>query len=58
MVVKIICLLNNVSGSISNEFGPNYIKEVSLKGSVFDFLVDYCFNEESGILSIHKHLMV
>ena len=45
-------------GSISNKFGAIGYREVSLKGNVYDFLVDYGAIDKSNILSIHKYLMV
>ena len=45
-------------GSISNRFGATVSKEVSLKGNVCNFLVDYNTIDKSGILNIHKYLMV
>ena len=37
---------------------PNYIKDISLKGHVYDFSVDNSGIDKSEILSIHKYLMV
>ena len=45
-------------GSKSNEFDPNYIKELSFKGNVYDFSVDYNAIDKFDILSIQKYLMV
>ena len=44
-------------GSISDEFNSNDIKEVSLKGNVFDFPVDCNAIDKYDILRIHKYLM-
>ena len=41
-------------GSLSNKFDFNDIKEVSFKGNVYDFLVDYNVFDKSDILNIHK----
>ena len=41
-------------GSLSNKFYFNDIKEVSFKGNVYDFLVDYNVFDKSDILNIHK----
>ena len=45
-------------GSISNKFDSNDIKEVTFKGSVYDFSVDYNVTDKSDILNIHKYLMI
>ena len=45
-------------GSISNGFGATESREVSLKGNVYDFSVDYNAIDKSDILNIHKYLMV
>ena len=45
-------------GSISNKFGSNDIKQVSFKGIVYDFSVDYNAIDKSDIFSIRKYLMV
>lgn len=41
-------------GNLSNKFDFNDIKEVSFKGNVYDFLVDYNVFDKSDILNIHK----
>ena len=41
-------------GSISNEFDRVDTKEVSFKGNVYDFSVDYEAIDKSNILNIHK----
>ena len=41
-------------GSLSNKFDFNDIKEVSFKGNVYDFLVDYNVFDKSDILNIHN----
>ena len=43
-------------GSTCNKF--NEIEEVSFKGNVYDFSVDYNATGKSNILNIHKYLMV
>ena len=45
-------------GSISNGFGAAKFIEVSLKGNVFDFSIDYSATDNSDMLDIHKYLMV
>ena len=45
-------------GSLSNKFDFNDIKEVSFKGNVYDFLVNYNAFDKSDILSIHKIFML
>ena len=45
-------------GSISNKLVCIDSKEVSLKGNVFDFLVDYNSNDKCSILNILKYLMI
>ena len=45
-------------GSLSNKFDFNDIKEVSFKGNVYDFLVDYNDFDKSDILNIHKIFML
>ena len=44
-------------GNISKDWSTNNIKKTSLKGSVYDFSVDYDAIEISNILDIHKYLM-
>ena len=44
--------------TISNGFGATESRELSLKGNVYDFSVDYNAIDKSGILNIHKYLMV
>ena len=44
-------------GSISNKFDYGHSEEVSLKGSMYDFSVDYCSIDKSDILNIQKYLM-
>ena len=44
-------------GSTSNEFSATESREVSLNGSMYDFLVDYSSIGKSDILNIHKYLM-
>ena len=44
-------------GSISNEFESDDLNEVSFKGNVYDFSVDYSATAKSNILNIHKYLM-
>ena len=45
-------------GSINHGFDATESKEVSLKGNVSNFLVDYNTSEKSDILNIQKYLMV
>ena len=40
--------------SITNEFNSNDLGEVSLKGNVYDFSIDYRAIDISNILNIHK----
>ena len=44
--------------SISNKFDATKSREISLKGNVFDFSVNYNAIDKSDILNIHKYLMV
>ena len=44
-------------GSISNKLDYADSKEVSLKGNVYDFSVDYNSIDKSNISNIHKFLM-
>ena len=43
-------------GSISNGFSTTESREVSSKGNIYDFSVDYNPLDKSGILNIHKYL--
>ena len=45
-------------GSISNGFNSNDLNEVSFKGNMYDFSVDYNSIDKSDILNIHKYLMI
>ena len=45
-------------GSIANGFGTTESREISLKGSMYDFSFDYNAIDKSNILNIHKYLMV
>ena len=45
-------------GSTSNDFDRDDLKEVSFKGNVYDFSVDYDAIDKSDILNIHKYLMI
>ena len=45
-------------GIISNGFGATDAREVSLKGNIFNFSVNYNAIDKSDILNIHKYLMV
>ena len=45
-------------GSISNEVYSNDLKEVSFKGNVYDFSVDYNAIDKSNTLNIRKYLMI
>ena len=40
--------------SISNGFSATEYKEISLKGRVYDFSIDYSDVDKSSILNIHK----
>ena len=44
-------------GSTSNKLDYIDSEEVSLKGNVYDFSVDYDSIDKSDILNIHKYLM-
>ena len=44
--------------SVSLGFGATESREVSLKGNIYVFLVDYNANDKSNILNIHKYSMV
>ena len=44
-------------GSISNKFDYVHSEEVSLKGKVYDFSVDYGSIDKYDILNIYKYLM-
>ena len=43
---------------MSHDFGAAQFREVSLKGNVHDFLIDYNSTDKSDILNIHKYLVV
>ena len=43
--------------STSNGHDVTESREVSLKGSVYDFSVDYNFIDKSDILNIHKYIL-
>ena len=43
-------------GNIYNGFGATEFREVSLKGNVYNFLVDYNAVNKSDILNSHKYL--
>ena len=45
-------------GSISNGFGAIGYREVSLKGNVYEFSVNYNTVDKSDIVNIHNYLMV
>ena len=45
-------------GSISNEFDRDDLNEVSLKGNLYDFSVDYSAIDKRNILNIHKYLII
>ena len=45
-------------GSIAHRFGVTEPREVSFKGNVYDFSVDYNAIDKSDILNIHKYLLV
>ena len=44
-------------GRISNKFDYVDSEEVSLKGNVYDFSVDYGSMDKSDVLNIHMYLM-
>ena len=44
--------------SISGEFSAIESREVSLKGNVHDFSINYNVIDKCDILNIHKYLMV
>ena len=45
-------------GSISEKFDKNGSREVSFKGNVYNFLVNYNVIDKSSVLNTYKHLMV
>ena len=45
-------------GNISNKFDYVKSEEVSLKGNVYDFSIEYNAIDKSNILSMQKYLMV
>ena len=45
-------------GSISKDFTKNEQSEISLNGTVYDFLVDHSSIKKEGIFNIHQYLMV
>ena len=45
-------------GSISKDFTKNEKSEISLNGTVYDFLVDHSSTKKEGIFNIHQYLMV
>ena len=45
-------------GSISKDFTKNEQSEISLNGTVYDFLVDHSSTRKEGIFNIHQYLMV
>ena len=45
-------------GTISSGFSATKFREVSLKGNVYDFSVNYNSIDKSNILKIHKYLLV
>ena len=45
-------------GVISNGFGATESREVTLKGNLYDFSVDYKAIDNSDISNIHKYLLV
>ena len=44
--------------SISENFRKVESEEVSFKGNIFDFSIDYDAIDKSEVLNIHKYLMV
>ena len=55
IIKMLIFQLSFVQGAPS--FGAIASREVSLKGNVYDFPVDYDVTDISGILNIHKYLL-
>ena len=45
-------------GSISKDFTKNEQSEISLNGTVYDFLVDHSSTKKEGIFNIQQYLMV
>ena len=45
-------------GSISNKFDSDDLNEVSFKGNVYHFSVDYSAIDKSNISNIRKNLMI
>ena len=45
-------------GTISTGFSATKFREVSLRGNVYDFSVDYSSIDKSNILKVRKYLMV
>ena len=45
-------------GSISKDFTKNEQSEISLNGTIYDFLVDHSSIKKEGIFNIHQYLMV
>ena len=45
-------------GSISDKFDHVDKEEMTFKGNLYDFLVDYDAIDKSNILNIHKYLMI
>ena len=48
----------NCLGNISNEFFAVESREVSLKGTAYDFSVNYNAIDISDILNVHKYFIV
>ena len=55
---KINFLTQFCLGSISNGCGAVDSREVSLKGNVYDFTVDFNAINTSDIINMHKYLMI
>ena len=45
-------------GGVSKDFAESEQSEMSLNGTVYDFLLDHSSIEKEGILSVHEYLMV
>ena len=61
MVEKLLNLKQNIHplclGNIWKDWSVDNMKKTGLKGSVYDFSVDYDAIAVSNILDIHKYLM-
>ena len=57
-IIKLAPFLINFFKKYIWKIDKNESKEVSSKGNVYNFSIDYHANNESDILNIHKYLMV